>query len=485
MVKVRFVASPTKVELVGCSSVSGSFSDFERVQASIYLSSIEPSISFKAFYRRLSQTRVEQVTDYVVEEDLNFLKHTWLSFMTNCSRIATIDEESEHHSYTEKSQRYTLMKPESHVPDGTEGVLRDNILKPAVQHSFDLYYRLKEQGIMLEDARDILSMSAMTSVVSTRSTYDELFHIASCTRGSKTKEICEIGRKQYRILRSIAPNIFDEEGDILRKFHPRKSFVSLDYKNSRIEEILLDLKEDSHKPFASVGKIDFLVSPKKTGFIPALAARTTRVLGDFVALKKDYEEGKINDAELERTLRNVMESGHTSVAEHDYYLLKSSITNSLAHQLVRHRHIWDTYTPLIEAGKNFRVLVPRSIKKSGLERNFLKAAKTLKEAFDKLMDAGIKEAFYVLPNATLIDTYVTTNAAELLHVIRRRTCKLAQEPIRLRFAMPLWKKLTANNSSVFSSSGPDCITNECHEKWPCKNPYLPHRIAEVQNKKTL
>lgn len=473
MPKVQFVKSPTKVKLVGLSSISGNGKDFERVQASLYLTLINPRVRFKTYYRRLSDSQVRNIIEYIIEEDIHQLKHTWVTFVVNCSRLATMDDEMLHFSYTEKSQRYTLTTPRSHIPTGVEGALFENIFKPMVESSFNLYFKFKANGIKLENAREVLTLSTMTSFVSTKSTYDQLLYLASSIRGKKPKEIQDIGNKEYQILQRIAPNIFDENKDVLKKFNPRKTLVSLHYKNAKIQDILTEFEpREVIGDDASSTIPNLVVTPQHPGLIPALAARTTRVADkDFMDLLKEYRQGLLTEKQLRKTLKRVIESGHTSVAEHDYYIIHSTITNSMAHQLVRHRHIWDSYTYLNESGRFFNYIIPRQIIEKKLEKEFSNHMARLKDGFDRLRSNGIEEAYYILPNATLIDIFLTTNAVELLHIIRRRVCKLAQEPIRLRFAIPLWAKLRRNNLAIFANSGPDCLISECKEKWPCNKPY--------------
>ncbi len=468
---IEFVNSPTDVKLIGCSTITGNHDDFEKVQAAIYLAQLSPKRKLKNIFNSLSENQTERIIDYIVEEDFHQLEHTWLNFMIDGTRIATMHEVSDHKSYTQKSQRYSTAAPKSHVPYGVNDELFEEVFKPVVQAGFDLYYKMETpdnvEGVNKEDARDVLSLSAMTSIVSNRNTFDELQMIRSSTSRDKPLEIRLIGEWKYNILRKLAPNIFDEDMNILKKFPVKKNLTSLEYSNQEIEEILKDITHSVSESDIEIGYVDVPITPEEPGLISGLAAMTTRDERNFLGLLKAYENGEISLEKIKLVLGTVMSSGHTSVAEHDMYLIEDRSKKSLNHQKTRHRHIIDSYTPLDVAGQKFEYDMHPSIEKFGFKKEYEEHMEKIKEAFDILKEHGVKEAYYILPNGIKMDSYITTNATEITYILEKRLCKNAQEPIRNYFAIPLYNKMRRILPQIFDDAVPGCLKDGCREKWPC------------------
>ena len=391
--------------------------------------------------------------------------------MINGTRIATMHEVSDHKSYTQKSQRYSTAAPESHIPHGVSGELFEEVFRPVVQAGFDLYYRMETpdsvEGVNKEDARDILSLSTMTSIVSTRNTFDELQMIRSSMAKDKPFEIRRIGEQKYKILRKLAPMIFDEDMDILKRFPIKKNLTSLDYSNKYVEKVLEEINGLVEESDIDIGYLDVPITPEEPGLMSGLAAMTTRDDRNFWGLLKAYENGEITLDRIKLVLGKVMDSGHTSVAEHDMYLIEDRSKKSLNHQKTRHRHIVDSYTPLDIAGQNFEYDMHPSIEKFGFKEEYDAHMQKIKEAFDTLKEHGIKEAYYILPNAIKMDSYITTNSTEIVYILEKRLCKNAQEPIRELFAKPLYRKMRIILPQVFDDAVPGCLKGRCREKWPC------------------
>ncbi len=469
--EVEFVNSPTDVRLVGGTTITGNHDDFEKIQAAVYLAQVFPKRKLKDIYNSLTYSQIVKTLDYIVDEDLHQLEHTWLNFMVDGTRISTMHEVSDHKSYTQKSQRYSTASPVSHVPDGVEEDLFEEIFKPIVQDGFGLYSKMEtpdeEKGVNKEDARDVLSLSAMTSIVSTRNTFEELQMIKSSISKDKPLEIRRIGEEKYRILRSISPNIFDKEKLILENFPVKKNLTSLGYKDSRIEDVLEEIENSVKESDIDMGYLDVPITPEEPGLISGLAAMTTRDDRNFYGLLKAYKNGEIILEHVKKVLGLVIKSGHTSVSEHDMYLTEDRSKKSLNHQKTRHRHIADSYTPLDVAGQNFEYDMHHSIEEFGFKSEYENHMQKIKDGFDKLKESGVKEAYYILPNAVKIDSYITTNATEIKFILEKRLCKNAQESIRNLFAKPLYKKMKKILPEIFEDAVPGCLKGGCREVWPC------------------
>lgn len=112
----------------------------------------------------------------VGQEHLAVLRHGFATVrISNISRVCGRQLlRKSHADYLERSQRYfTITKPNFILPDALRALEHgdgvDQVLYAMVQehlqHSFDLYEKLRERGILKEDARYIFAQAIETSMV--------------------------------------------------------------------------------------------------------------------------------------------------------------------------------------------------------------------------------------------------------------------------------------------------------------------------------
>lgn len=112
----------------------------------------------------------------VKQEHRAILRHGFASVrISNISRVCGRQIlRKAHADYMERSQRYfTITKPNFILPDALKALEQgdgvDQVLYAMVQehlqHSFDLYEKLRERGILKEDARYIFAQAIETSIV--------------------------------------------------------------------------------------------------------------------------------------------------------------------------------------------------------------------------------------------------------------------------------------------------------------------------------
>jgi thymidylate synthase (FAD) len=112
----------------------------------------------------------------VKQEHLAVLRHGFASVrISNISRVCGRQIlRKAHADYLERSQRYfTITQPKFILPDALKALEQgdgvDQVLYAMVQehlqHSFDLYEKLRERGILKEDARYIFAQAIETSIV--------------------------------------------------------------------------------------------------------------------------------------------------------------------------------------------------------------------------------------------------------------------------------------------------------------------------------
>ncbi len=175
---------------------------------------------------------------------------------------------------------------------------------------------------------------------------------------------------------------------------------------------------------------------------------------------------KMSREETEEWIRETLRRGHMSPWEHSVYTwIVEGCSRICSHQLVRHRIA--SYTQYSQRFKRMKPemlepVVPPSIdKKPGAREEFLRVYKSAVEAYQKLINMGIKaeDARYILPQAVRTRIIVTMNAREIMHFLGLRMCSRAQWEIRL-VAWKLWRKLVKLHPLLFRYAGPRCLQAE-------------------------
>ena len=186
-----------------------------------------------------------------------------------------------------------------------------------------------------------------------------------------------------------------------------------------------------------------------------------------------------NDGDC-KALKNAMQSGHESVAEHATFTFAvSGVSRALTHQLVRHRvasysQQSQRYVDMSEAA----YIIPESVDKClaqatpdgcPLNIEYVNAIRKCEEVYRKLVGAGIspEDARYVLPNACTTNIIVTMNASELRHFFALRCCERAQWEIR-ELANKMLELVKPIAPKLFENAGPSCVQlGYCPEKKSC------------------
>lgn len=142
--------------------------------------------------------------------------------------------------------------------------------------------------------------------------------------------------------------------------------------------------------------------------------------------------------EMLKTIKHCIDSGHTSVIEHQqltFYI--SGVSRALTHQLVRKRiasysQQSQRYCKL-EKGEQFEYITPKTITKNELaEKYYYAYMAATAELYHSLIDAGIpaEDARYVLPNAVTTNITVSVNLRSLINLANERLCMCSQWEIR-------------------------------------------------------
>lgn len=176
---------------------------------------------------------------------------------------------------------------------------------------------------------------------------------------------------------------------------------------------------------------------------------------------------ELTPAQVERLLRQVIESGHHSVLEHASFTFAiSGISRVTSHQLVRHRLAsYSQQSQRYVSYDHLEYITPSAIAENLALRDRYEAAMTAAHAlYVALQEVGItaEDARYVLPNATATNMVVSMNARELRHFFTLRCCNRAQWEIRA-LAHAMRRAVQAVAPVLFEHAGPACWRGPCPE----------------------
>ena len=165
--------------------------------------------------------------------------------------------------------------------------------------------------------------------------------------------------------------------------------------------------------------------------------------------------------QCDKFLKRVLNYGHHSVIEHASFTFSvENISRACTHQIVRHRIA--SYTQQSQRYVKFKKLgfvIPPAIKNNEEAlKIYFETTKQASEAYDKLIEAGIKpeDARYVYPNASHTNIMITMNARALLHFFSLRCCTRAQWEVRqVAELMLIEAKKVA--PKLFEKAGASCV----------------------------
>lgn len=158
-----------------------------------------------------------------------------------------------------------------------------------------------------------------------------------------------------------------------------------------------------------------------------------------------YFKGKATDGkggnEVDRLIRHIVGSGHTSTLEHlTYTFAVEGVSRALLAQLTRHRVGFSfsvqsqRYVKFSSDSKSegFDYVVPEKVKGKEVQEQYDKIMKQIQSYYDYLIRSGIpqEDARSILPNAATTNLVLTVNLRSLLDFYsKRRKGKGAQYEI--------------------------------------------------------
>jgi len=190
---------------------------------------------------------------------------------------------------------------------------------------------------------------------------------------------------------------------------------------------------------------------------------------------------KIEKSDNRKFIERLLKLGHMSPLEHvSFNFGIEGISRACSHQLVRHRIASYSQQSQRYVGEHskkhknseeqiFDFIIPPSIVAAGKSEWFAEKMRDIQKWYDELVealgDSGEKsneDARFILPNAAETKIIVTMNARELLHFFSVRCCNRAQWEIR-DLATEMLRLVRNVVPSIFSKSGPNCVSGPCTE----------------------
>lgn len=364
-------------------------------------------------------------------------------------------------AYTIKSGRYVnfskagCYEPEfrfnKEVTENEKNSIKNEYME-FVTKSFELYKKLADDGVKVEDARFILPYSLKTNIFCSMNAR-ELLHLIWAMlygRGKKYPELVVIANMLKDQLREIAPSV-EENLEKIEKGEELKE----DKLNELLGKPVFKVQENtSKKPLIEV--IDMTNNVLETIAISAIIKNKQCSMEEARnLLAKDSElSKKILDIVFEDKRKRELEQINITFRMNDMPLIL------LKHQ-VRHRIQNINIPSFTEIINTTRYSYPPSILEMGdeyreLVEEFYNYTNTL---YKKFMDMGVYEEdlAYLFLHGKNVDVITTMNARTLYHICNLRTCNRAQWKMR-EYYKELLKILMEECPDVFKRFGPNCYT---------------------------
>ncbi|MCI0767370.1 FAD-dependent thymidylate synthase [Bacillus sp. TL12] len=203
------------------------------------------------------------------------------------------------------------------------------------------------------------------------------------------------------------------------------------------EEFCFSLPIFEGSAYCTDGQV-LALSAIRTCYSPNKPSEIVELEGDkYFGRKAKEGEGK----EVDRLIRHIIGSGHTSTLEHlTYTFAVEGVSRALLAQLTRHR-VGFSYSVqsqryvkfnLDSRSQGFECVVPEKVKAKGLNSRYYEMMQEIQDMYDCLIALGVpqEDARSVLPNAACTNLVLTVNLRSLLDFYsKRRKGKGAQHEI--------------------------------------------------------
>ena len=345
-------------------------------------------------------------------------------------------------SFTVKSRRYVDFSSCGYlVPEFRNEEDKKEFTK-TMDSFFSLYTELTEKGIPKEDARFVLPYCFYSNFYCSLNGR-ELVNVLSAMiygRGSKVKEIYNIGLSLLSECRTIAPGLFVDFEAKAAKYSDGYDFsIDIPECYSKTDEICEILS------YSTDGEINVAKSALIEKYNPC-SASVDKILSDKENLKN------ILTAVVKSSRPRALEAFNCTVRF-------NGVSLSCLTHFARHR-MQNICIPNLMATKRDEYIIPETIKADDkLLSAYVEAFGKIKALYENLKTKGYSEnvLIYCVLSGNTLDIVTTMNAREMLLFFKLRSCTRAQWEIQ-EFANDFLKKLRNISPDLFTLYGPSCYT---------------------------
>lgn len=347
-------------------------------------------------------------------------------------------------SFTVKSRRYVDFSDCGYLVPEFKADEDKTRYSAVMDKLFSAYCALTDKGIPKEDARFVLPYCFYSNFFCSLGGR-ELINVLSAMlygRGSKIKEIYEIGQSLYKQCKEIAPGLFIDFEEKAGKYND-----SLDY----------GFAEDDCATNNSGEYCDILSCSVDGAKNIARAA-----LIEKGCYSPENIEKIVSDKEnINKILKTLTSSSRPRALESYTCTVRfNKVSLACLTHFARHRIQSIAIPNLIKADRSSYV-IPDTVKadKECLEI-YTEAFAQMKELYLSLKAKGYDDnvLIYCVLSGNTLDIVTTMNAREMLLFFRLRSCTRAQWEIQL-FAKDFLKKLRKISPELFSLYGPSCFVH--------------------------
>jgi flavin-dependent thymidylate synthase len=351
-------------------------------------------------------------------------------------------------SYTEKSQRYVLLKDDFVIPEEIRKANREEMFVSTIREQNRLYHELYEklrpyvfekhrdlaadpanrsmlEGWAKEDARYIISLATETQLGMTLNARN-LELMLRRLAAHPLIEVHQYSQKLYEATKDIAPSLirYTEATDF-----DRLTRQTLKEKVTTLRERL------QHENQAAPGRFD----GDAVSLIHTPSNADDRIVASLIHSSSSLPmsrcmqivssmDGNEKEGLIKTALRH-MKSFDSVLREFENIDLHFELTISAScfAQVKRHRMATITsqdYDPALG------VTIPPAVSEIGMDKAFMEIITRTERTFDQLKKASPPAAGYILTNAHRKRVSMKINARELYHIARLRADEHAQWDIR-------------------------------------------------------
>lgn len=318
----------------------------------------------------------------------------------------------DHSKYLQQSMRYT--KSEKFIPDLKSGEAREIINKQN-----NLYNEMIKDGVTREDARYILPLASASHIHQNTNFIGiaNIFRVLSSKNSKIPRSSEKIIRKGLDKLNLEEPDLFNKElidkYNLFEKGYPVANIFS--EPNKWINEIKVRLKS---------GKVDNFSRE--------------------IDLELIEESKSLNDQAF--TFLNLS----NQAKKIEGYITKISL--SAWHQFIRQDTVKQSVESLYDAVEREELIVPKTIKDSGYEENYLDLSRESLDFYEsKISELGEEKAIEIIPHGLSLYVAFNLDGYNMLSgFMHDRTQKEAQWEIR-EVAKDLKGKITEENKAYGNS----------------------------------